>query len=388
MKNLKFLIFLLTFYSLQSGAQNLRVKIFSESQFNSLSTEAIHGNYQIHSPSGYIAEYNEGQSLHLQLNTSKKLHLTKNGEFLGLFDTLFILQSNHQDYLKIKPEGKITIKPRQYEGDFEVTANQRGIQLLNLVFTESYLEGVLRSEAGTRCAKEYYKVQAIISRTFAKNNVDKHEKDGFFLCDAVHCQAYYGRYNGESKAINEGVKDTYGLVLVDSAGKSFPTFFSANCGGQSAETDQIWNVSLPNYVSRPDTFCIHTRQANWEQYIAKKEFLEYLSKNFFFDLNDEFLVYKALNFEQKQRKTFFIDPSLGIPLRDIRAAFNLRSTFFSCEPVGEKILLKGKGFGHGIGLCQEGAMEMVGQGKTYNEILKFYFKGSKLSTSAFPINHW
>jgi stage II sporulation protein D len=56
--------------------------------------------------------------------------------------------------------------------------------------------------------------------------------------------------------------------------------------------------------------------------------------------------------------------------------------------VGEKILLKGKGFGHGIGLCQEGAMEMVGQGKTYNEILKYYFKGSKLSTSDFPINHW
>jgi stage II sporulation protein D len=105
-------------------------------------------------------------------------------------------------------------------------------------------------------------------------------------------------------------------------------------------------------------------------------------------LNDEFLVVKALNFEQKQRKTFFIDPSLGIPLRDVRAAFNLRSTFFSCEPVGEKILLKGKGFGHGIGLCQEGAMEMVGQGKTYNEILKYYFKGSKLSTSDFPINHW
>ena len=77
MNYLKFLTILLTFYSLQFSAQNIRVKIFSESQFNSFSTEAIHGNYQIHSPSGFIAECKEGESLHLQLNTSKKTSFNK-----------------------------------------------------------------------------------------------------------------------------------------------------------------------------------------------------------------------------------------------------------------------------------------------------------------------
>jgi len=388
MNCLKFLVFLVLSHAYIANAQNLRVKVFSQDYFSILNTQAVHGDYQIHGQEGFISELKEGESLRLQINSSQQLHLTKNGEFLGLYDTLFLHQSSHHDYLQFKPQGSKLIKQRQYEGDFEVTVQEGYLHLLNLVFIESYLEGVLSAEAGVRCPKEYYKIQAIISRTFANNNIHKHKSEGFFLCDAVHCQAYYGRYDGESNAIINGVKETYGLILVDSMGNSFPTFFSANCGGQSAETDQVWNVSLPNYESRPDTFCIHTRQAHWEKYITRKEFFEFLSKKFFFDLNDDVLVSRALNFKQKQRQTFFIHPSLGIPLRDMRAAFKLRSTFFSCEPVGDKVLFKGKGFGHGIGLCQEGAMQMVDQGISYNKILSFYFKEAKLSRINFLINHW
>ena len=96
----------------------------------------------------------------------------------------------------------------------------------------------------------------------------------------------------------------------------------------------------------------------------------------------------AFNFTQNERKTFFIHPSFGIPLRDLRSTFKLRSTFFSCEPVGDKVLLRGKGFGHGIGLCQEGAMEMVKRGYSYKEILSFYFRGARLSGWNNPISHW
>ena len=383
-----FLILFLGTFSL--NAQNLRVNIFSKHKIETLKVDALNGSYQIHSRNAFIAEFTEGQSLKLNINSSGKIHLTQNGEFLGLFDTLSLFQSSHLDYLSFHPESKnnIKVKSRQYEGDFEITAKGNLLSIVNFIFTESYLEGVFASEAGIRCAKEYYKVQAIISRTFAGNNKEKHKEEGFNLCDAVHCQAYYGRYQGESLDLTSGIKETYGEVLVDSSYNSFPTFFSANCGGQSAETDQIWNRLLPNYMSQEDTFCLHTRQSRWEKYITKKELLNFISNKYFYDISKKKFRDRAFNFNQDLRKTFFIHPSFGIPLRDVRSAFNLRSTFFTCEPVGDKILLRGRGFGHGIGLCQEGAMGMVKLGLNYTDILSFYFRGSMLSNMSTPINHW
>ena len=391
MKFTKYLIFFLFFFhACPYEAQNLLVQVFSQNKIQSIELEVIHGSYQVQSTEGFLSEIIEGQSLKLQVNSSNQVHVAKNGIFIGVYDTLFLYQSSHSDYIRWSPifSSKRPVKPREYEGDFEISAFHGHIQVLNSIFLESYLEGVLASEAGVRCAKEYYKVQAIISRTFARNNLNKHVNEGFNLCDAVHCQAYYGCYQGELTGINDGVKETNGLVLVDSNNVSFPTFFSANCGGQSAETDQIWNKSLPNYVSHVDTFCIHTRQANWEVYIPQTKFLNYLSKNYYFDTSKKRLRDMAFNFTQNERKTFFIHPSFGIPLRDLRSAFNLRSTFFSCEPVGDKVLLRGRGFGHGIGLCQEGAMEMVKRSYSYKEILGFYFRGAKLSDWNKPISHW
>ena len=391
MKFIKFLILCIVFiHSFPHGAQNLLVHIFSQNKIQSIELEVIQGSYQLQSTIGFLSEINEGQSLSLQVNSSNQIHVAKNGTFVGLYDSLFLFQSSHADYIRLSPQllSKKYIKSREYEGDFGFSVLHGDIQVLNSIFVESYLEGVLASEAGTRCDKEYYKIQAIISRTFARNNRSKHLDQGFHLCDAVHCQAYYGNYQGELSGINDGIKETYGLVLVDSNDFSFPTFFSANCGGQSAETDQIWNKSLPNYVSYADTFCKHTRQANWEIYISKTKLLNYLEKNFFFDISKKKNRDLAFNFIQNERKTFFIHPSFGIPLRDIRSAFKLRSTYFSCSPVGDKVLLKGRGFGHGIGLCQEGAMEMVKQGFGYKEILNFYFRGAELSEWNTPISHW
>jgi stage II sporulation protein D len=82
------------------------------------------------------------------------------------------------------------------------------------------------------------------------------------------------------------------------------------------------------------------------------------------------------NFEQNERKAFYIHPVFGIPLRDLREEFNLKSTYFSCYPEGNEVVIKGRGFGHGVGLCQEGAMKMARSGLDFEQIMKFYFPGS------------
>jgi stage II sporulation protein D len=72
---------------------------------------------------------------------------------------------------------------------------------------------------------------------------------------------------------------------------------------------------------------------------------------------------------------FYVSPALGIPLRDLRMKFHLKSTYFSCHEEGDYVVLEGRGFGHGVGLCQEGAMKMAKYGYTYQQIALFYFPG-------------
>jgi len=373
MKIYLFILFLVFLVPIKS--QKINIQLFSSVNISKISIQSVNGNCQILSPRGFITEMDEGSIVSLRLNSNEKIHLIKDGVFLCLVDTLFFYQSQTQDYLSFFSEST-KYKSRKYQGDFECFIRDGFLDIRNTIAVDDYLEGVLASEAGVRLESEYYKVQAIISRTYALNNWNKHQVEGFNLCDDVHCQAYFGRYNHESTGIIEGVKNTKGVVLLDQNKKRFPVFFSANCGGQSAETDQIWNTSISSYISRPDTFCIHTRQANWEQYIPKTEFLNFLKDKYFLDVHDPEVYRLIVNFKQENRKTFFIDPIYGIPLRDIRKKFGLKSTYFSTAQIGNKVLFKGKGFGHGIGLCQEGAMRMIRMGYSHEEVLKYYFNGA------------
>jgi stage II sporulation protein D len=83
-------------------------------------------------------------------------------------------------------------------------------------------------------------------------------------------------------------------------------------------------------------------------------------------------------FNQPERIAFYQSPSLGVPLRDLRTEFQLKSTFFSCYPEGLDVVVRGKGVGHGVGLCQEGAMKMAKYGFSFQQISLYYFPGLKL----------
>ena len=82
---------------------------------------------------------------------------------------------------------------------------------------------------------------------------------------------------------------------------------------------------------------------------------------------------KNFNFAQPHRTRDLELKNIKIPLKDIRTDFNFKSTFFSIEDAGDVLIFKGKGFGHGIGLCQEGAIRMAKTGYSYSEIIHYYF---------------
>ena len=83
-------------------------------------------------------------------------------------------------------------------------------------------------------------------------------------------------------------------------------------------------------------------------------------------------------FSQPKRQRFALIENQPVLLSDIRNAFKLKSTFFSFENNGNKIVFKGKGYGHGVGLSQESAMEMARKGKTYSSIIEYFYTDVKI----------
>ena len=74
----------------------------------------------------------------------------------------------------------------------------------------------------------------------------------------------------------------------------------------------------------------------------------------------------------------------SLPFKKIRFDFNLRSSYFSVIDKGSNILFQGRGYGHGVGLCQDGAMEMAIEGKSFEQIIHFYFTGVSIVKEEAP----
>ena len=88
-------------------------------------------------------------------------------------------------------------------------------------------------------------------------------------------------------------------------------------------------------------------------------------------MKEKQIILPAFTFIQKNRQDYYRTGSFTVPLITLRTELNLRSTFFSVFADGDSIILKGRGYGHGVGLCQEGAMTMAEEGNNYRQIIRF-----------------
>ncbi len=303
-----------------------------------------------------------------------KVELKKGVRSLGTFNQVTLKPTGNHFALRLRPRTPV-LKERKYHDGFKISSGKKGLTIVNDVSFEHYLGGVVESEGGGGKPIEYYKAQAVISRTYALKYFNRHAKEGFNLCDQVHCQAYFNKliYTDD---IRKAVIATDGLYIVDTmTNQLIDGFFHANCGGQTSRSDYVWREEIPYLQPFKDTFCIYTRQATWEKRIPKVQWRNFLVNTYFYPIEDSLYKQVVYTFEQEDRKAFYLSPHLGIPLRDLRYHFKLKSTFFSCYPEGQDVVIKGRGFGHGVGLCQEGAMGMAKHGLNYQQILSFYFEG-------------
>ncbi len=280
------------------------------------------------------------------------------------------LSSGAEDFIlkSVVPERR----EERYDQGLEITCKQGALNLLNYISDiDAYVAGVVESEAGKEQSLEFYKAQAVICRTYALSNRRKHEHEGFNMCDQVHCQVYHGIARHEPEIVRAS-QETEGQVLADSDLNLITAAFHSNCGGNTVNSEDVWSKALPYLRARADTFCLAGKHATWEALVLKAAWDDYLGEHSTnFRSHDDAALY---SFNPSSRATLYPSEQSDMELKNLRNKWQLKSTYFQIEDKGAELKLKGRGYGHGVGLCQEGAMARAKNGYSYQEVLQYYYK--------------
>ena len=360
-----------TAFSQASSVENLRIRLFSDKNIEEVMFIPSFGSY--------FLETEQGDKLKLSKTSKLKIKDLDGQLEIKINDTIYkkakkinLTPSGLKSFFQIKPL-KPQITERRYEDGLEITSKNKSLFIINIVKTENYIAGVVQSETwGATTNIDFFKIQAICCRNYLMNNLEKHAEEGYNLCDGVHCQAYKTRAN--KKEVTEGAYKSKGEVIVDSQGNIIETLFHSNSGGETVNAKDVWGKDVPYLVSVEDSFSVGGKHYQWEKYIKLKDWLNYF-RNKGLKIKDKEIEDALLNFSQQEgRKTDI----MGISLKTIREDFDLKSTYFNVQKWGGEVKLTGKGYGHGVGMSQEGAIKMCEEGYEYWEVIEHYFKGVKV----------
>jgi len=278
-------------------------------------------------------------------------------------------------------------RTRAYRGAVEVVIDSGGLRLVNVVSVEDYLLGVLPAEMSENCPEEALKAQAIAARTYAVRNKGRHSQRGCDLCDTTHCQVYEGVL-GERARCTRAVVDTKGLVLTYD-GELAHVMYSADCGGITENyADLRPDRSLPYLrgVSDPEEI-IHR---SWEKTYTIEQLADELRGGGIPDAEGLKGIRVAQRSSSGRALSMEITGSNGVKtvdgarLRSILGPAVIKSTLFEIKTDTDGVItFTGKGLGHGVGMCQVGAIALAKPPHNYgfDRILAHYFPGTQLSAS-------
>ena len=316
-----------------------------------------------------------------------------------------------------------------FRGSLRLVVESDKVLAINELPVEQYLESVISSEMSATSSLELLKAHAVISRSWLLNQKKHREesgekKDGFFsfvkkedellrwydreehtlfdVCADDHCQRYQGITRASSTVVDEAVRTTRGQVLMYD-GEICDARFSKCCGGQTEEFQYAWaDTPKPYLVSVADPFCKTTdrhilRQVlndydqetpdffEWRVEYTQRELSELVSQKLkmdFGEITDLIPLSRGKSGRIWRLQIVGTERSLIIGKElEIRRALSethLYSSNFEVEKRDDRFILRGRGWGHGVGLCQIGAAVMGDQGYSYEDILLYYYRGAEI----------
>jgi SpoIID/LytB domain protein len=316
-----------------------------------------------------------------------------------------------------------------FEGTLRIMVEADKIVAINELPVEKYLTSVISSEMSSTSSVEFLKAHAVISRSWLLAQIEKrkqHESGGdnffsftksdqefirwydredhtiFDVCADDHCQRYQGITRANNTHVEEAISQTRGQVLMY-GDEICDARFSKCCGGQTEEFQYCWeDTPKPYLVSFHDPYCntsdkhILSQVLNdfdqetpdfyrWTVSYTQEELSELVKRKLKIDfgtITDLIPVERGKSgriWKLKivgTKKTLTIGKELEI--RRALSESHLYSSAFEVEKTADGFILHGKGWGHGVGLCQIGAAVMGEQGHTYDDILLFYYRNAEI----------
>lgn len=317
----------------------------------------------------------------------------------------------------------------RYAGIIQLIKDESTSRLVNILKAEKYLESVVGSEMSPTAPYEFIKAHAIISRswlmrilsgkTYPEPEASADGENimtwsqasahtGYDVCCDDHCQRYQG-LDAVKEVSAQAVKDTRGIVLAGDDGEIVDARYSKCCGGRTEIYSTCWEDKDYVYLqSVEDEFCEPARlhkammrfpdmlksydmetsdYYRWTREISADMIRENLKSRFAKDIGEIFMINPVKRGKSGRIRELEISGSNGrivigkeLAIRRLLSPSHLYSSNLEVEKRGDKFVLNGKGWGHGVGLCQIGAAVMGAEGYKCEEILAHYYPGASLKS--------
>lgn len=281
---------------------------------------------------------------------------------------------------------------RQYRGVVNVYKDGDRVLAVNRIDLEDYLVGLINHEVSSAWSLDAVKAQAVVARTYALFQAGNSRDPRYDLESTVHDQVYAGSQTEDYRSA-KAVRETAGEVLVDGEGSPVQAFYSSSCGGITELPQNVWGTSTPIKRSVRDPFCAKAPNSQWTFRIGADEFGAKMKSGGHAGgrvRSVEVLKKTAAERALRVRIQAAGGPSTigGNELRRVLGYDKLKSARFTVESDGQTFTFRGRGAGHGVGMCQWGAKGMADAGYSYRQILGQYYPGLYLrAIDRIPAGH-
>lgn len=273
-----------------------------------------------------------------------------------------------------KLQGDLLVSGSHYVGDIEVWKGKEGMYLINELPLEEYIKSVVSAEIGPNWDMEALKAQAVISRTYAIYQKGMNNNPNYDLTSSVLHQVYKG--SNVDARISYAVMTTGGEVLTYND-RLIEALYHSTCGGRTEDVEEVFGKNYP-YLKSVSSACDLSPYSVWERKIPAEEIEKALNLSGIKEISiRSFTATKRV----KTVEILHRDGPLTVKATDLRKLLGwsrLPSTNFEMHRDNGTYVFEGKGYGHGVGLCQWSALQMARDGKSYREILDFFYPGTVL----------
>ncbi|NWF97455.1 MAG: SpoIID/LytB domain-containing protein [Nitrospirae bacterium] len=283
------------------------------------------------------------------------------------------IPSNNEKIEKLgNMKGTLLVMGTKYTGDIEVWKGDNGLYIINELPLEEYIKDVVAAEVSSDWDIEALKAQAVVSRTYALYQKKISGGSLYHIASSVLHQVYKG--NNPDARVAFAVEETKGEILTYN-NIPIAAFYHSTCGGKTENPEEVFGKSYP-YLKSVETKCDLSPYSEWERSMDIKEIEKAL--NIPLIKNISIASYTSTN-RVKELNIITDSGVLKIPSTEFRKAIGwsrLPSTNFSISKDNNTFYFEGKGYGHGVGMCQWCALKMAREGKNYKEILSYFYPGT------------